>query len=264
MAILCEQLNLLYIQVPGTGCSVVGKLLLDNYEGKRIGRKHNDATEILEQGLLTEQDLENYLVVANVRNPYDRMVTYYQRLQGDWTENYLNWARKDLKRKLERGLIDQSKYDREIAQRPKIEKRQRRRTAIIKKVGFNPWAQLTLMRWWTANRAEKNNRTSVSFLPQFFPMLDHVHIAMRQERLEEALNEVFRLLGREETISLPRKNLTPGKKHYTAYYNGISRSLMKTLFKKDLDFFGYRFEGLKTEEATVTLAEQKSTTQSYE
>ena len=226
----------------------------DEYGGQDLGRKHNDVVELIEKGLISEEKLAEYLVVANVRNPFDRMVTYYQRLRGNWTEEYLAWARRDIKRRLERGKISEDEHDRLLADRPRVEKRQRRRIAVIRKVGFNAWLQVTLIRWWFKNLLKRNNVNHNRFVEEFFPMLSYVNVAMRQEHLEQALNEVLQSLGDTESATLPRKNLTPGKKPYTSYYNAPSRFLMRLLFGKQLDYFGYAFDGVKSPSPIVEVA----------
>ena len=46
MAILVENLRLIYIQVPGNGCSVAGKFLRNEANGIDIGNKHDSLTEL--------------------------------------------------------------------------------------------------------------------------------------------------------------------------------------------------------------------------
>lgn len=84
MAIICREHRILYIQVPGTGCSVVGQLLVDEFDGQELGRKRNDVSEIVRKGLCSPDEMREYLVLANIRKPFDRLVTYYQRFRGDW------------------------------------------------------------------------------------------------------------------------------------------------------------------------------------
>lgn len=106
MAILCEDLGLLYIQVPATGCSIVGKVLRKQFGGVDIGRKHDDVPRLLAQGHLSESALKRFCIVANVRNPFDRLVTYYQRLNGAWIDEYFAFRRRRLERLREREELD--------------------------------------------------------------------------------------------------------------------------------------------------------------
>ena len=94
MAIFCPDLNLLFIMVPGTGCSVVGNVLARDFGGQFLPaqdimengkvihqRKHNTVQQIISDGLLEPQRIKQLLVVATVRNPFDHFVTYFQRLK---------------------------------------------------------------------------------------------------------------------------------------------------------------------------------------
>lgn len=254
MAIVCKELKLVYIQVPGTGCSVVSRVLRNQFGAEELGRKHNDVPELLQQGLLTEADLDKYLVVANVRNPYDRLVTYYQRLQGDWTDDYLEWAYRNLELRRQRDNLSDETYQRRRAKLARHEVRMRRRSRILRLVGFNLWLQVTLIRWRLQERKSMPVAEGRWFTNNLFPMLDRVDLVLRQERLEAALNGMLDRVGVSERVALPSKNLTPGKKPYTAYYNGLSRWLMNRFYQPELDFFGYGFGEVTGHDACLVLS----------
>lgn len=55
--------NLLYLELQKTGCTFVGKLLTEQFGGRRIGGKHNRIPE--------GTPLGDFLVVGSVRNPFD-------------------------------------------------------------------------------------------------------------------------------------------------------------------------------------------------
>lgn len=92
MAILCPDHNLLYIRVPATGRSVVASALQDELDGRSVPerpvrqngrtvvkRTHCTVPEPVEHGVLSREIVEECMVFANVRNPFDRWMTYYQR-----------------------------------------------------------------------------------------------------------------------------------------------------------------------------------------
>src|SRR5690606_23489876 len=126
MAIICRDHRLLFIMVPGTGCSVVGNLLIEEFGGEwipssniivdnriAVQRKHSRLPELIRTGLLTPEEVEEYLVFATVRNPFDRLVTYYQRLIGPWVEYSHGVRRRAIERAAESS--DREWYDAEIA-----------------------------------------------------------------------------------------------------------------------------------------------------
>ena len=259
MAVICKDLKLLYIQVPGTGCSVVGKRLRDRFGGEDLGRKHNDVPELIQKGLVSEEVLRDYLVVANVRNPFDRMVTYYQRLNGPGQEEYLAWVRRDLARQRARGGVTEKEYRQRMAARPGIEVRKRRRAWLIRRFGFNPWLLITLLRWHLRNGRRGGGEHELRFTYHLFPMIQRVDVVLKQERLEEALNAVLQQVGVKEPTELPSKNITKGKKPYATYYTNFTRLLMGRLCRRELAFMGYTFEGDSSGEAVIHLTDKRLT-----
>lgn len=250
MAIICRQHKLLFIMVPGTGCSVVGRALQEHLGGEFIPeephrvngrvvvpRKHNRLSGLLEHDLLTQRERSEYLVFATVRNPFDRWVTYYQRYAGDWLDYYEGVAVRQIERdKDERGLSDeevQKRRNRHVHRFEQLRKRQR----MMRWMGFNAWMKGTLLRW--AWQDEKDSRWSIT--EHAFPMLDGVDMVIRQETLNEGLNEVVSKAGVNTTIDLPRKNETEGKKPYTEYYSWSTQRLAQWLLGSEMDRFGYRF-----------------------
>lgn len=244
MAILCRDLNLLYIQVPATGCSVVGRVLKQQFHGEDLGQKHDDVPRLLERGVLSESDLDQYLIVANIRNPFDRLVTYYQRLNGAWIDEYFAFRRRDLERRRQSGLVGEGEVPKEQERIAREERRKRRRVRVIQGIGFNTWVVGTVVRWRLRDRHSAISEPD-RYLHHLFPMLERVDVVLRQEQLEEGLNAVLHRQGVAEPVRLPRKNLTPGKKAYTEYYNAVSRRIIECLYAHDLNRMGYTFEGVE-------------------
>lgn len=63
----------------------------------------------------------------------------------------------------------------------------------------------------------------------------------RHENFDEDLREIFNLLG----ISLRKvsaENATLGRRHYSSYYTEKARSMIGTMYRKDIQLFGYTFE----------------------
>lgn len=254
MAIYCEELRLLYVQVPGTGCSVVADVMRRQLGGVDLGRKHNDLPEILGRGLLSAEDAGRCLVAANIRNPFDRLVTYYQRLDGPWVEKQLAWARRDLTRRLEAGEFSRSEYDKRLADRPRVEKRLRRRARIIGHVGFNTWLQTTLLRWKASRVFSRERRSRAECDYTLFPMLEGVDVVLRQESLEQALNELLQRLDARRAVVVPEKNQTGEKRHYSTYYSKQSRWLVHRLYGFELERFGYDFSGVIDDSLLLNLS----------
>lgn len=247
MAIVCKDHSILYIQVPGTGCSVVGRVLNQEYGGKDLGRKHNDVPELLDRGLLTPTELQSYTVLANVRNPFDKWVTYYQRLRGDWIEEYLSFRRRDLERRAEAHGMTDEEYSSQIKWLRRHGKAQRRRAWIMRRVGFNSWLLVTILRWRIRDRNMDPDQFGFQHLSHMFPMLSHVDFAIRQEALDEGFASALQLVGIREPAPIPKKNLTAGKKPYAEYYNGLAKWIIGSLYREELAHLGYRFDGVRSD-----------------
>ncbi|QXD16185.1 hypothetical protein GQ464_004320 [Rhodocaloribacter litoris] len=244
MAILCRNLNLLYVQVPATGCSVVGQILKKQFDGEDVGRKHDDVPRLLASGVLSSSEVERLLVVANVRNPFDRLVTYYQRLNGVWIDEYFAFRRRDLERRRQREGLSEADVEREQQRIEREEKRKRRRVRIIRGIGFNTWVVWAVLRRRLGDRKPVHS-DGPRFLNHLFPMLEKVNVVLRQEQLEVGLNAVLQHQGVTGPVHLPRKNLTPGKRAYTEYYNTFSRRLIEHLYAAELEYMGYTFDGCR-------------------
>jgi len=263
MAILCAETGLLFVMVPGTGCSVVGKVLYKNFcgqyipnqdivnaDGTRHCRKHNTVNQLIRDKLITSEQLDDLLVVANIRNPFDRLVTYWQRMAGDWHDYSFDVRRSYLERF--RESFSDEDYQRNLKQLEAKKKATQRRSRVIRIIGFNMWLCTTIIRW----------RIRQLFFPstisdRLFPMLDHVDVVIRHEQLEQGINGLLRLRNAEKSAALRRRNVTPGKKDYRSYYHWSTRALLSWLAAKPLAKFGYDFNGPTSSESLMWLNDAK-------
>lgn len=268
MAIICRKHKLLFIMVPGTGCSVVGRVLKQELDGRwlpeqplrkngrtLVQRKHNTLSDIMAHGLLTEEERAEYLVFATVRNPFDRWVTYYQRYAGEWVDKYHGFLERQIERDRKQFDLDSEEYKRLLSHRDYQQRMHARRGRIIRAIGFNIWMKVTLLRWYRNGKGEKEGGGRLR--PYAFPMLKGVDVVMRQEQLERGLNEILRVAGVEKQVVLPHKNQTPGKKTYTEYYSRSTRWLAELMLNGDQEAFGYSFKGVLDENPTLWLDKQE-------
>jgi len=70
---------------------------------------------------------------------------------------------------------------------------------------------------------------------------DVVCDCLRLEHLDQDLSEYFR-----ESISLPRKNITRQRYDYRRMYTDSLAATVAELFEKDIEYFGFTFEGAAT------------------
>ncbi|MCS3697033.1 hypothetical protein GGP73_001728 [Salinibacter ruber] len=203
---------------------------------------------------MSREFVDRCLVVANVRNPFDRWTTYYQRRAGeDWVEYSTGVLRRQLER--EREEISSEEYDRRREAIDRREQEQKRKGRLMRRVGFNAWMVVTLLRWrWTGRQD-----TGRKLREYAFPMLGGVDVAIRQERLNEGLNRVLDLAGLTRCVRLPEKNKTSGKKPHNEYYSWPARMLIEQMLGEELAKFGYAFNGVQNGAAAVVNIDSHST-----
>ena len=243
MAVLCRDHNLLFIMVPGTGCSVIGGVLReclggewlpekDLFEGPRlkIAHKHCTVPQLLEHGQLTHAELNDLTVFATVRNPFDRFVTEYQRLVGGWTEQSLAHQEKWRNAKPEH----QAYHARRV-------KRTNRRVALAKALGFDGWLAGKLAKWRFETRWMPRDERHERLMRLTYPLTEGVSTFIRYEALEDDLNRVLTEAGVTSPVQLPHHNKTPGKAPYPSYYSVFSQKLVERILQRELEAFGYVF-----------------------
>ncbi len=249
MALISRSNGLIYIQVPATGCSVVAKALKTRLGAKEIGHKHSDVPDLLRRGLISTRELNDLLVVANVRNPFDRFATYYQRITGAWFEDeYMGVLRRRLARMSNNVEIDavavgdlRSRIDRDY-------RLWRRRHKLLRMAGFNVWFLFTILRWSLESR--QKDKLCACY---FFPMLSGVDVVLKQEFLQRAVFELSEIMNINPRIELAVKNITPGKKPFINYYNSIGSALARRLCRQDMERFAYRFAHHTHSDAIVAI-----------
>jgi hypothetical protein len=249
MALLFNDISLLYVQVPATGCSVVAKMLREHFDAVELGRKHDDLPALIRRGLITAEDAERLLVLANVRNPFDRYVSYWQRLKSDWADQeYLAVLQRKLERQAAADALTEQELELRKASIAHLRRRLYRRRRWIRWTTFDSWFLLTLLRW------KLHSEDSRDFANRFlFPMLTGVDLVIKQEKLEQALQEVLDRMVPGIEVRLSLRNQTPGKRVYTEYYNGLSRLVAQRMAPETMIRFGYRFAGGIDESSIIAL-----------
>lgn len=266
MAILCREHDLLYIRVPATGSSVVAVALQNQLGGERVPpqpvrrngqtvvpEKHCTVPELVDHGVLSQEEIDACLVFANVRNPFDRWTTYYQRrVSGEWIEYSTDVLRRQLGRDRESHDLSDSAYEKRRDDIEQWERQQKRKGRLMRWVGFNNWMKYTLLRWgWNERREGSRDLGEYAF-----PMLSGVDVAIRQERLNEGLNRVLRAANVGRCLELPENNTTSGKKPYTEYYSWTTRALAEQMFSPQMKRIGYDFEGPVDDKGVIFLEEE--------
>jgi len=118
----------------------------------------------------------------------------------------------------------------------------------------NPWDRIISMwqkKWWS----NKQPMSLPAFLKQLKPNKNEhykslfyheilngpVDFIVRFENLQEDMNYVFDKIGMPRKV-LPHITQSKHRCHYTTYYDEETRTLVASMFKTDIEMFGYHYE----------------------
>lgn len=218
MAILSQELGLLFIQTPHTGSTAVARLLIRRSGGVRLPTKdqrklnppsvvpHHHATlrQLMDGGVVTRDQRGGLIVAAGARNPFDLLVSEYVRTTS----------------------ATQTRSD----------------GSVIRKAAapaeFPAW-----LRWRLRPRWQRRLRGK-----RYAALRDHTDGAdevVRFEHLQEDFDALMKRVG-----SVPMEvaviNATVGRqrdrRHYSAFYGPDERKAVESVYAAWLDRFGYGFE----------------------
>ncbi|PSF38661.1 hypothetical protein C7H19_03910 [Aphanothece hegewaldii CCALA 016] len=269
MAIICRDYKLLFIQVPGTGCSSITDVLIEKFGGeelpksdlllagsyKLVGIKHNTVSQLINFNLVTKKELNSYVKFATVRNPFDRLVTDYQRCTGRWWEEGLIEQLKDPNSPANRsGKINRKLYVRKF----------QREIKLARLEGFEKWLWRKIVlpqRFdkWVASEFKSYLKRNALCLTKdalkiniAYPYIEGVDEIIYHEHLERDFNRILKKVGINEFISIPHTNKTPDKIPYQDYYSLQARKFVEEELGKELAMFGYTFESVSTDAVPVS------------
>ncbi len=259
MATICREHKLLFIMVPGTGCSSIGKVLTDKFGGEFIPKKslyennqktlpykHNTIRQLVKCGYLSRVELSIYLKFATVRNPFDLLTTEYQRLIGGWAERLIKVEESKLKQNISE---DQRIYT------EKLTKYKRKEIKRIKTMSFEEWLEEYFQSGvykkksgWDGLKYQIKNKVKSfvisNYYPNTYPLIGGVDNVIRYEFLEEDFNMILKKSGiirPNEWVAVPKTNPTKGKDNYRDYYTPTARKLVEKNLEQELKVFGYSF-----------------------
>lgn len=215
----------IFISKPRCASTTVREILnpLSDIISKNVPPFHHHATALELKTFFKETGWlwSEYYVFTTVRNPWDMMVSYYEKFQPDINGIY-NYEKERFGIKyhpnnlisFEDWILKGHTYH-----RLKVENR-----ALIKNVWTKGFSKLTL-----ANTINDEKNKSL------------VNRIIKTEDLESGLNDVFNEIGlREKPDGLKRLNSTT-RKYYRSYYNDLTREKIEKEFVSDIKYGSYTF-----------------------
>lgn len=251
MVLICSKHKLMFVMVPATGCTALGEVLKKEFngkifpkkslfeDGKKVRQKHTSIQQLLKYGLMTKEELDQYLTFATIRNPFDRFTSLYQRRVGSWSQAELDKDKEALNRlekKMKETNIDDLEEDRVEFLKNSIENRVKRMNKA-QELGFDAWLED-----FASKYLEEYNGKKMSLL---YPMINGVDQLIRYEFYENDFNMLLKngkIIALDDWVNIPQNNPTQGKKKYQDYYSEKSRAFVEENFSKELAAFNYKFE----------------------
>jgi hypothetical protein len=232
--IISHEHRYVFVELPRTGCTAVGKELIESYDGERILAKHSMYRDFLKQASTEEK---GFFAFSSIRNPLDDAVSGYFKLKSDHHGRFSDPVRRRY-RVGNRGAdavrsTGLNARGSRPARRTVGERRDNRRFEYIDETGcsfaeyFMRYYRVPYDTWSTVN-----------------------HGAMRQlirfEQLEEDFERVLvDGLGLELRRPLPVRNRTDakaaGSTSFLDYYTPETRRRAAWVFGPYMARFGYSF-----------------------
>jgi hypothetical protein len=229
MAIICRETKLLFLLNPRTGSTALANHLINEWKGEwavpqnivdengrlLVPQKHPDLEQVAEHGIVSKEELKNYLIFTGVANPYDSLLTLYKKMITTYPKLY------------EEGAL----FLRRIPQ-PKA------MIDYAAKHSFNRW--LVHFYWKAALKAflglEKFSMSG--------RYTDSAAVLLRKDHLQEDFAQMLKSRNIPGNYDIPRLNQTRDKgKDYMSAYNFFTKFLVGTLYKEDIYNYKNGFPG---------------------
>jgi hypothetical protein len=219
MLISHEEPKFIFIHIQKTGGVSISNLLRRYSPTTTPGRglRHISARRALKQ----VENPDDYFKFAFVRNPWDRLVSWYTMIDE---------ARK--------GVADGTA---EPMTRRLIKKNNLFKYVLRCGPTFDEFVKNCTEKQWMGNGyysftfnqlrylTDKNGEVLVDFIGRF-------------ENLAQDISHVFDKLGLEASqLEIPHENRS-AHSHYSEMYTPETREIVRKRFRRDIEFFGYEFE----------------------
>jgi hypothetical protein len=223
VAILCREIGLLFLQAPHTGSTSLGTLFREDFGGVKLledrvrdakgdivlRQKHQTLPQLLDAGLITNDERSGLLVVVGVRNPFDLVLTEYARSReaGAMSATH-RWLRR-----LPGfgGDFSPADFERFVVRRYAP-------NALYRALGRKPMVPVD----WTEGA-------------------DHV---IRFEAMQSGLDAALRKVGLSEPHPLPHRNPTESRRDrdYRSVFTPRARAIVEQAYARELAQHGYAYD----------------------
>ncbi len=228
MAIICREYGILFLMSPRTGCTALGQALIDDLQGEflpkksifdergvfKVQSKHCSLKELIDNNILTREEANSLIKFASVRNPFDSLVSLYEKKRRKYSSlksDPESWIHKVP------GYVEDMEYCEKHSFSQWILKRYHKR--YLKK-SIMPFAGLTMYEKFT----------------------EQADFILKFESLQEDFSGFLKSIKIDKEITIPIINQTSkSKSDYRCYYDSISRHIVKHAFREDFQRYNYSF-----------------------
>ena len=227
MAIICRSYNLLFIMTPRTACTAVGEVLCKHLGGEYlpqedivdsegffvVQKKHSKLKELLDNKLLSPEEVSSLKIFTTIRNPFDSLVSLYVKKRDKYYP---------LLSDPESWVYRVPNYVEDI----KFCRNHSFNTLIYKSYGRH------LIKFILGH-----GRTSI-----FDEFTQSANEIIRFENLRSDFQGILDMAGIQKKLTIPRVNITANRAtDYRPYYSKLSRMMVEFILQNDLRKYEYRF-----------------------
>ena len=206
--IISDKYKYVFIQLPRTGSTAIGRELCRLYDGKQILYKHSTYHEFIK---VASEEQKNYFVFSCIRNPLDDAVSRFFKLKTNYRERYTDPVK--LKRRSQNFV-------------------ERIETRLFHYIQENDVDFETF--FLRVYRIPYNDWSSLDH--------DEFDFVIRFENLQEDFDRALELIGIEQIRSLPVRNKTPKRRsNYLTHYTPAAMKRAKRVFGPYMKQWGYDF-----------------------
>ena len=206
--IISHRYKYVFLELPRTGSTTIGRELYKIYDGNRILFKHSTYRDFLK---IASPEEKNYFVFSCIRNPLDDAVSRYFKLKINHRERYTDPAKVARRRKNVVERIEDRLYN-------YIQKNDADFPTFFKKfytIPYNDWSALEH---------------------------DRFDFIIRFENLEDDFATALELIGIEQQRPLPTLNKTGQRRDdYLSYYTPPTIKRARRVFGPYMKQWGYEF-----------------------
>jgi hypothetical protein len=245
MAMICDDLGLLFLCVHKTGSTSIITSLKENFKGRWIPSRpwtnflgtnivvdnvHTSMRQLILHKIILPDELARLKVAAFTRNPFDHVVSFYLHRKSMHIKNEGVFEKK--------GVLDKMAF---LMKKKKHDGYKGWQDGIRILDNCDLWKEAAEISF--DDFVDKYYKDKKKSVVEYYVMNNEVKVEIfRFEGLNNEFRRMMKWAGVDDPPQLPHMNATALKtKHYREYYNDKTRKIVEKAFEGDIKRFGYTF-----------------------